>query len=132
MFYLSGINRSGKNKSHCSGIQVRQPRKKSILGWQSKKFKIKARKIPRNAAYLAVREIPRVAAQHRYWTFYEAIIFCRHIFKLHTAAGPTGSSGPPFKGLKLGVETAIERIPPPGTKLLIRIMNYVLSIQLTD
>ncbi|MBS3758883.1 MAG: hypothetical protein KGY61_09500, partial [Desulfobacterales bacterium] len=34
-------------------------RKKSILGWQSKKFKIKARKIPRNAAYLAVREIPR-------------------------------------------------------------------------
>src|SRR6056297_1638004 len=73
MFYLSGINRSGKNKSHCSGIQVRQPRKKSILGWQSKKFKIKARKIPRNAAYLAVREIPRDAAQHRYWTFYEAI-----------------------------------------------------------
>ncbi|MBS3759615.1 MAG: hypothetical protein KGY61_13245, partial [Desulfobacterales bacterium] len=32
---------------------------KSILGWQSKKFKIKARKIPRKAAYLAVREIPR-------------------------------------------------------------------------
>src|SRR6056297_2539483 len=44
-----------------------------FLGWQSKKFKIKARKIPRNAAYLAVREIPRDAAQHRYWTFYEAI-----------------------------------------------------------
>src|SRR6056297_773588 len=54
-------------------FQERQPRKKSILGWQSKKFKIKARKIPRNAAYLAVREIPRDAAQHRYWTFYEAI-----------------------------------------------------------
>ncbi|MBS3759472.1 MAG: hypothetical protein KGY61_12510, partial [Desulfobacterales bacterium] len=49
-------------------------------GWQSKKFKIKARKIPRNAAYLAVREIPRDAAQHRYWTFYEAIrvAFCKN------------------------------------------------------
>ena len=29
------------------------------MGRQSKKFKIKAREIPRNAAYLAVREIPR-------------------------------------------------------------------------
>jgi len=47
------------------------------LGWQSKKFKIKASQIPRNAAYLAVREIPRDAAQHRYWTFYEAINFDR-------------------------------------------------------
>ncbi|MBS3759839.1 MAG: hypothetical protein KGY61_14370, partial [Desulfobacterales bacterium] len=45
--------------------------------WQRKKFKIKATQISRNAAYIGVREIPRNAAQRRYWTFYEAI----NIFK---------------------------------------------------
>jgi len=38
-----------------------------------KKVQDQGAQIPRNAAYLAVREIPRDAAQHRYWTFYEAI-----------------------------------------------------------
>jgi len=38
-----------------------------------KKVQDQGAQIPRNAAYLAVREIPRNAAQHRYWTFYEAI-----------------------------------------------------------
>jgi hypothetical protein len=50
-------------------------RKKSDFGWQRKKFKIKASQIPRNAAYRGVREIPRDAAQRRYWTFCEAINF---------------------------------------------------------
>jgi len=40
-----------------------------------KKVQDQGAQIPRNAAYLAVREIPRNAAQHRYWTFYEAINF---------------------------------------------------------
>jgi len=40
-----------------------------------KKVQDQGAQIPRNAAYLAVREIPRNAAQHRYWTFYEAIKF---------------------------------------------------------
>jgi len=40
-----------------------------------KKVQDQGAQIPRNAEYLAVREIPRNAAQHRYWTFYEAIKF---------------------------------------------------------
>jgi len=45
-----------------------------------KKVQDQGAQIPRNAAYLAVREIPRNAAQHRYWTFYEAIrvTFCKN------------------------------------------------------
>ncbi|MFP4040297.1 MAG: hypothetical protein ACLFS7_07115, partial [Desulfosudaceae bacterium] len=43
------------------------------MGWQSKKFEIKAQSFSRNAAYLAVREIPRKTLQRRYRTFYEAI-----------------------------------------------------------
>jgi len=40
-----------------------------------KKVQDQGAQIPRNAAYLAVHEIPRNAAQHKYWTFYEAIKF---------------------------------------------------------
>gem|GEM_PF-3069428 len=43
------------------------------LGWQSKKFKIKASQIPRNEAYLSYVAVTRGAAQRRYWAFYEAI-----------------------------------------------------------
>jgi hypothetical protein len=46
---------------------------KRRLGLQRKKFKIKARQIPWNAAYRGVRKIPRDAAQRRYWTFCVAI-----------------------------------------------------------
>jgi len=42
-----------------------------------KKVQDQGAQILRNAAYLVVREIPRDAAQHRYWTFYEAINFRR-------------------------------------------------------
>ena len=46
------------------------------LGWQSKKFKIKASQIPRNAAYIEYVKFRWDAAQRRYWTFYEAITLC--------------------------------------------------------
>jgi len=38
-----------------------------------KKVQDRGAQIPRNAAYLLVREIPRDAAQQRYWTFCEAV-----------------------------------------------------------
>jgi len=38
-----------------------------------KKVQDRGAQIPRNAAYLIVREIPRDAAQQRYWTFCEAV-----------------------------------------------------------
>jgi hypothetical protein len=44
-----------------------------ILGWQRKKFKIKASQIPRNAAYIEYVKFRGHAAQRRYWSFYEAI-----------------------------------------------------------
>jgi len=43
------------------------------LGWQSKKFKIKASQIPRNAATIEYVKFRWDAAQRRYWTFYEAV-----------------------------------------------------------
>ena len=36
-------------------------------------FKIKASQIQRNEAYLSYAAVTRDEAQHRYWTFYEAI-----------------------------------------------------------
>jgi len=43
------------------------------LGWQNKKFKIKAPQTPRNEAYLSYAVVTRDAAQRRYWAFYDAI-----------------------------------------------------------
>ncbi|MFW5988702.1 MAG: hypothetical protein ACOCPQ_00575 [Desulfosudaceae bacterium] len=63
---------------YCSKFKDSWPHRKFKLGRQSKKFKIKAQRILRKAAYLAVREIPRNAVQRSRLpcgngTFYEAV-----------------------------------------------------------
>src|SRR6056297_2937300 len=53
-----------------------------------KKVQDQGAQIPRNAAYIGVREISREAAQHRYWTFYEAIKF-RFSLSVFTRLSPS-------------------------------------------
>jgi hypothetical protein len=43
------------------------------IRWQSKKLQIQGAQILRNEAYLPYAAVTKDAAQHRSWTFYEAI-----------------------------------------------------------